>query len=63
MNEFLSMYKRLNEEQKDKIFSKEQQLIINKQIALLKILDNPCYAKKVCEVMGEEIYFKLREEN
>ena len=58
--ELLNMYSMLNEEQKNKIFTKEQKEVLDKFIFFNKMFNDPSFYKAVCESIGEVVYEELR---
>lgn len=59
-NEFLNMYVKLSQEQKERIFTKEQIEIIEKEISFIKMFERPDFYNAVRDTIAEEVYNELR---
>ena len=59
-HEFLNMYLKLSQDQKERIFTKEQKEIIEKEISFIKMLERPDFYKAVRDTIAEEVYNELR---
>ena len=59
-HEFLNMYLKLSQKQKERIFTKEQKEIIEKEISFIKMLERPDFYKAVRDAIAEEVYNELR---
>lgn len=60
MDEMLKMYKRLNEEQKSKIFNEEERKCLDRLIFFKKLFTDRAFYKAVETALGEELYKEFR---
>lgn len=60
MKEMLEMYRQLNEEQRNKIFTKEQIECLNKADFFDRLFNDSVFYKAVENAVGEAVYEKLR---
>lgn len=60
MKEMLKMYRQLNEEQRNKIFTKEQIDCLNKADFFDRLFNDGAFYKAVETAVGEAVYEELR---
>jgi hypothetical protein len=60
MKEMLDMYKQLNEEQRSKIFTKEQKECLDKALFFERLFSDSAFYKAVETAVGEVAYEELR---
>ncbi len=62
ITKFLNKYQQLTDEAKAKLFTTEQQKIINGMIFFNKMFTDPQFYTEVQTAVGEEVYHTLRGE-